>query len=98
MTKMRAVAAGAVALVASVVPLQAASAITDPYPMPPPDQVAGEEVTRTVREPQERVLAAQVTRGQELPVTGGDLLGLTALGLGAVGTGFVLVRRGRRAD
>ncbi len=31
-----------------------------------------------------------------LPVTGGDLLGLTVIGLGAVGAGAVFVRRSRR--
>ncbi len=32
-----------------------------------------------------------------LPVTGGDLVGLTVIGLGAVGVGSVFVRRSRRA-
>jgi hypothetical protein len=30
-----------------------------------------------------------------LPITGGDIAGLTVVGLGAVGVGTVLVRRGR---
>ncbi len=32
----------------------------------------------------------------ELPVTGGDLVGLAVIGLGAVGAGTLFVRRGRR--
>lgn len=35
--------------------------------------------------------------GGGLPFTGGDVLGLTLLGAGALGTGVVLVRRSRRA-
>lgn len=32
-----------------------------------------------------------------IPITGGDVAGLTAIGLAAVATGTVLLRRGRRA-
>jgi hypothetical protein len=31
-----------------------------------------------------------------LPFTGGDVAGLALIGVGAVGVGYVLVRRGRR--
>ena len=40
--------------------------------------------------------AAPATSGSGLPVTGGDIAGMTAVGLAAVGTGAVLVRRSRR--
>src|SRR5687768_4671875 len=33
--------------------------------------------------------------GSTLPSTGGDLVGMTLIGFGAVGTGVVLMRRGR---
>ena len=43
-----------------------------------------------------QVLGETVSRGgQTLPVTGGDVLGLTALALGAITAGTVLVRRSR---
>ncbi len=49
------------------------------------------------------VRGAQVTRGGAgagdrggLPVTGGDVVGLTIMGLGAVGIGTLLVRRSHR--
>lgn len=32
-----------------------------------------------------------------IPITGGDVAGLTAIGMAAVATGAVLLRRGRRA-
>lgn len=38
-----------------------------------------------------------IAQGQSLPVTGSDIVGLTVLGLVAVGAGFVLVRYQRRA-
>jgi LPXTG-motif cell wall-anchored protein len=68
-----------------------------------PTEVQGNEL---VRNPQ--VLGAEVSSETEsvsesesessdtLPVTGGDLLGLTVIGLGAVGAGTLFVRRSRR--
>lgn len=51
-----------------------------------------------------RVLGRTVSRSAgagggaaPMPITGGDIAGLTAMGLGAIGVGTVLVRRGRRA-
>lgn len=39
------------------------------------------------------------TGGRTLPVTGGDVLGLTAIGIGLVGTGFVVLKaRDRRTQ
>lgn len=43
-----------------------------------------------------RVLGRVVTRGQPMPITGGDVAGLAAIGLGSVALGSVLLRRGRR--
>lgn len=52
--------------------------------------VRGNDLTRT---PQ--VDADNEDRGS-LPVTGGDIAGLVAIGAAAVGTGTVMVRRSRR--
>lgn len=43
-----------------------------------------------------KVLGNDVARSSGLAVTGGDIAELTAIGLGAVGIGTVLVRRSRR--
>lgn len=43
------------------------------------------------------VAPATESRGDSLPITGGDVAGLTAIGIAAVGAGAVLVRRSRRA-
>ncbi len=71
----------------------------------PADCVHGLEVTRQPLEAPavlgtEEVSASESASESEssdtLPVTGGDLLGLTVIGLGAVGAGTVFVRRSRR--
>ncbi len=41
--------------------------------------------------------AAPASSGTTLPFTGGDVMTLTAVGLGAVGVGLVLARRARGA-
>ncbi len=51
-------------------------------------QVQGETLNRPT------VQADTETRGS-LPITGGDIAGLTAIGAAAVGVGTVLVRRSR---
>lgn len=70
-----------------------------PGPVPPqvlavnevrPPQVANQDLPRAAA-----ATAASDTAGDSLPVTGGDIAGLVALGLGAVATGSVLVRRSR---
>src|SRR6476469_1431651 len=43
-----------------------------------------------------QVLPVQVQQNQTLPVTGGDIAELAGMGLILVGSGTVLVRRGRR--
>lgn len=63
-----------------------------------PPEVQGSELRR---DPQ--VLGSEVSsetavdESGDLPVTGGDLVGLTVIGLGAVGAGTVFVRRSRRS-
>ena len=56
---------------------------TRPAPLNPGAQVSGAGDSRS-------------SGAGGLPITGGDMAGLTALGLAAVGTGSVLVRRSRR--
>jgi hypothetical protein len=60
------------------------------------DSVGGTDFNRTTREPQTRVQGVTVTRGQELPVTGGDILGLAMIGAASIGAGVVLMRATRR--
>ena len=62
------------------------------YPGEQPPAVLGETLAREVPT---QVLGETVSRGDTLPLTGGDVLGLTAFGLGAIATGAVLVRRSR---
>jgi hypothetical protein len=58
-----------------------------------PPVVAGEELTRPAADP---VVLAQETDADRIPITGGDIAGMTVLGLGLVGTGVLLRRRARR--
>lgn len=84
------VAGGAV--VALSLPAAAGAQTSPNYPGGQPPQVMGEQLNRAPTQ----VLGESVTRGsQPLPVTGGDIAGMVALGLGAIGTGTLLVRRSR---
>lgn len=67
-------------------------AFADDYPgePPPEDDVLGTTLSRA---PQ--VQGVTASRDPGLPVTGGDIAGLTMLGFGAVALGTVLMRRGR---
>jgi hypothetical protein len=47
-------------------------------------------------DPEAKVLGRVVTRAP-IPITGGDVAGLAMIGAGAIGTGTLLLRRGRRA-
>ena len=63
--------------------------------------VGGVSETRSVTPAEVRGVAVtppQAIRAQELPVTGGDILGLVLLGGAAIGTGALLVRRGHRTS
>ena len=75
-----------------------AGAITcdDPAYCETPDEVEGTDFNRSTREPQTRVQGVTVTRGQELPVTGGDVLGLVMIGAASVGAGVAMTRAARR--
>src|SRR4051794_37383888 len=64
-----------------------------------PDYVGAETVVQANAVSQPAVLGETVTppdAARDLPVTGGDVVGLTAAGLAMVGAGAVLVRRSRR--
>lgn len=52
--------------------------------------VRGNDLTRTPQVDAD-------TEGGSLPVTGGDIAGLVAIGVASVGAGTVLVRRSRRS-
>jgi LPXTG-motif cell wall-anchored protein len=73
-------------------PMTAVWADTADYPpvKVPEPKVKAVEISRPI------VAAVDASRGSTLPVTGGDIAGMTAIGLGAVGLGTVLVRRSRR--
>lgn len=89
-----------------------AAAQEDPYVGERPPEVRGEEFERPVSEPKgaqpddrpavggvvegrgAEVRGVQVSRG--LALTGGDIVGLTAIGLGLIAFGTVLVSRRRR--
>lgn len=84
--------------------LLAAPATAQQYPETPPVDVLPDEVEPPAQgEPpaedvdgdETEVAGDVVTRGS-LPVTGGDLLGLAAIGAGAVAVGGVLVAQRRR--
>lgn len=68
-----------------------AAASADDYVNNDQPVVAGEEVSRGP------AAAPAADAGGSLPITGGDVAGLTVIGLAAVGAGTVLVRRSRRA-
>lgn len=90
--RFRKLVIGAV-LVAPLALPTAAFAQTGPYDRPT-SEVLGENFQQDPPRPQ--VLAESEVAGNGLAVTGGDVLGLTVLGFGAIGAGMVLVRRARR--
>ena len=88
------VAAVGAALALSL-PVAAGAQTVPAYPGGNPPQVMSENLSREVPT---RVLGESITRssgGDTLPVTGGDIAGMVALGAGAIATGTVLVRRSR---
>lgn len=85
----RFVAAGGAVLALSL----PTAAVAQDYPGGVAPQVKSETLAREVPT---KVLGESLSRDSDsLPVTGGDVAGLIALGLGAVGAGTVLVRRSR---
>jgi hypothetical protein len=50
----------------------------------------------SVPTPTSKVSAASTSPGSSLPFTGGDVVGLSLIGIGAVAGGTALVRSGRR--
>jgi LPXTG-motif cell wall-anchored protein len=60
-------------------------------------QVLGTQLARSTPAAPVAAAPATTSRGAGLPVTGGDLAGLTAAGLASIGAGTVLVRRSRRS-
>lgn len=55
--------------------------------------VGGVDQNRSTTAPQVRGI--EVTRAQELPVTGGDIIGLVMVGLAGIGAGVALTRTAR---
>lgn len=58
-----------------------------------PVEVEGVEFTRPAAAPTARAQEADPDR---IPITGGDVAGLTVMGLGSVAAGIALTRRARR--
>jgi LPXTG-motif cell wall-anchored protein len=88
---VRRLVVGAALAGAVLAPQAAASAQTaegGPYDLPTAEVKGTQFETRPTE-----VAGVQSTR--TLPVTGGDVAGLTVLGLAFIGVGTVLVRRGR---
>ncbi|HEX9530783.1 MAG TPA: hypothetical protein VF954_06575 [Acidimicrobiales bacterium] len=82
----------AAGVLAASIALPGATALADTsdYTQTPPN-VAGIQQTRPLATP-----ATPAVGGTSLPVTGGDLAELAAIGVVATGAGTVLVRRSRR--
>lgn len=87
-------------LVASVVTAAAlglpAAAMAEDYPLNTTN-VLGSDLSRSTEASPAAAVAGTSTGRAGLPVTGGDIAGLTGVGLAAIGTGTVLVRRSRRS-
>lgn len=84
----------AVGVLASLAVFAPATAGAQDYPGGTTDErVLSDQQDRPAADPGTGAVAAAQ---QTLPVTGGDLLGLTVLGVGLVGGGAVVVRRSRR--
>ena len=90
MSMRKTVAGAAVAAVLLLVPAGSVAAQTNTgYVGTPPPAVASNDEGRGAQ-----VAGVQVERN--LAVTGGDVVGLAVLGVGAVGLGLALKRAGRR--
>lgn len=76
---------------AAVVGMPSAALAAPDYVGGTPPEVKGNSFTRPPEV--QGVTATREPAG--LPITGGDVAGMTLVGLGAIGVGTVLVRRGR---
>lgn len=98
MARISRIVVGTAAALALSSPVAASAQAVGDYPGGPPPQVLGETLGREAEEPAQ-VLSESISRASRgsdaLPVTGGDVAGLVAIGLGAVTAGTVLVRRSR---
>ena len=101
MRRLKVLASGGVLAIALAMPLAGSAAAQDRSN----DNVdalyvggVSESKTVTPSEVRGETITAPPVRAQQLPVTGGDVLGLVMLGGAAIGTGAILVRRGRRAS
>jgi LPXTG-motif cell wall-anchored protein len=104
MTRMKVLAGAGALAVALAVPLGGVAAAQDDTVTVAVTEdidvsyVGGLSETRTVTPAEVRgeTVTAPPVRAQQLPVTGGDVLGLVMIGGAAIGTGAILVRRSRR--
>jgi hypothetical protein len=74
----------------AVIGIPSAALAAEDYVGVTPPEVEGNSFSRP---PQ--VQGVTVTREPGLPITGGDIAGMTLLGFGALAAGTVLLRRGR---
>ena len=81
------------AIVAAALGMTTAAMAEDYVNNKPGGAVLGEQLSRSTGSG--AVAGTSASRGAGLPVTGGDIAGLTAVGLAAVGAGTVMVRRSR---
>jgi hypothetical protein len=86
-TRLQGLAAGAIVVAGLALP-GVAAAQTDYVSNNEEPKVQGTQFTRTAVAP---------TQAARLPITGGDVAGMTAAGVAAIATGTVLVRRSRRS-
>jgi len=101
MRRMKVLASGGALAIALAMPLAGSAAAQDDSNNSVDTLYVGgvsESKTVTPAEVRGETITAPPVRAQQLPVTGGDVLGLVMLGGAAIGTGAVLVRRSRRVS
>ena len=100
MRRMKVLASGGALAIALAMPLAGSAAAQDDSNSVDTLYVGGVSESKTVTPAEVRgeTITAPPVRAQQLPVTGGDVLGLVMLGGAAIGTGAVLVRRSRRVS
>ena len=91
-----AVAAALFVLALPTVAWAASATQTTCYPNCPPPSVLPETLTSTPTTAQNTAVeGAQASNGSSLPFTGGDVAGLAAIGVVAIGVGYAMHRRTR---